>query len=179
MPPTAADRLRATLFGAGTPDPGMRVSDAERAEVTDLLARHYSDGRLDQAEFDDRVTRAMAAKTYGDLRGLFDDLPPLPGATPADTPPGTPSGDPGGSPFGAPGGSPAGGLFGTPVPAACHGGLRRHRRGPLRAVATAVLVIIAANIAWHAITGWIWPGLWIIALAAVFVIASRNHHHRH
>ena len=26
----------------------MRVSDAERAEVADLLGRHYSDGRLDK-----------------------------------------------------------------------------------------------------------------------------------
>jgi len=142
----------------------MRVSDAERAEVTDLLARHYSDGRLDQAEFDERSSRAMAAKTYGDLHGLFDDLPPLAGETPSDTP------------GGAPAGTPASDPFGTPAPAACYG-LRRHRRGPLRAVLAAVLVIVAANIAWHAVTGWIWPGLWIVFLAAIFVVVSRNRHH--
>jgi hypothetical protein len=54
----------------------LRVSDAERAEVADRLAKHYSDGRLDQAEFDERVDQAMRAKTRSDLAGLFDDLPP-------------------------------------------------------------------------------------------------------
>src|SRR5215469_9302201 len=56
-------------------DQHIRVSDAERNAVTERLAAHYSDGRLDQAEFDERVSRAMSAKTRGDLDGLFDDLP--------------------------------------------------------------------------------------------------------
>jgi hypothetical protein len=53
----------------------MRVSDAERADVADRLSKHYSDGRLDQAEFNERLDRAMQAKTRGDLSGLFSDLP--------------------------------------------------------------------------------------------------------
>lgn len=53
----------------------MRISDAERTEVADLLSRHYGDGRLDQAEFDQRLEQAMKAKTYRDLSGLFADLP--------------------------------------------------------------------------------------------------------
>ena len=56
-------------------DQHMRVSDAERQAVTDRLAEHFSSGRLDQAEFDERVGRAMSAKTRADLNGLFDDLP--------------------------------------------------------------------------------------------------------
>jgi hypothetical protein len=56
------------------------VSDAERNEVADLLARHYGDGRLTQDEFNERVDRAMNAKTQSDLSGLFDDLPALGGA---------------------------------------------------------------------------------------------------
>ena len=52
-------------------DQHIRVSDAERNAVADLLGQHYADGRLDQAEFDDRVGRTMAAKTRGDLTGLF------------------------------------------------------------------------------------------------------------
>jgi hypothetical protein len=56
-------------------DQHMRVSDAERQAVADRLAEHYGDGRLDQAEFDDRVERAMNAKTRADLAGLFHDLP--------------------------------------------------------------------------------------------------------
>jgi len=53
----------------------MRISDAERAEVADLLSKHYGDGRLDQAEFNQRLDQAMRAKTYADLGGLFADLP--------------------------------------------------------------------------------------------------------
>jgi Domain of unknown function (DUF1707) len=53
----------------------LRMSDAERTEVADLLAKHYGDGRLDEAEFNERLDRAMKAKTYSDLSGLFADLP--------------------------------------------------------------------------------------------------------
>jgi Flp pilus assembly protein TadB len=56
-------------------NPGMRVSDAERAEVADRLSQHYSDGRLDQEEFGKRMDQAMNAKTQSDLHGLFADLP--------------------------------------------------------------------------------------------------------
>lgn len=60
----------------------MRASDAERADVADRLSRHYQDGRLDQAEFNERLDRAMNAKTRADFGGLFADLPDLP--DPAD-----------------------------------------------------------------------------------------------
>lgn len=60
----------------------MRASDAERADVADRLSRHYQDGRLDQAEFNERLDRAMNAKTRADFNGLFADLPDLP--DPAD-----------------------------------------------------------------------------------------------
>jgi hypothetical protein len=60
---------------ASPPDPGLRVSDAERAEVADRLSKHYGDGRLDQAEFNGRLDQAMRAKTHSDLSGLFADLP--------------------------------------------------------------------------------------------------------
>jgi hypothetical protein len=56
-------------------DQHIRVSDADRNAVAELLTQHYTEGRLDQAEFDERVGRTMAAKTRGDLDGLFDDLP--------------------------------------------------------------------------------------------------------
>jgi DUF1707 SHOCT-like domain len=63
------------LFRGLYSDQHLRVSDAERQAVTDRLAQHFADGRLDQAEFDDRVGRAMNAKTRADLSGLFSDLP--------------------------------------------------------------------------------------------------------
>ena len=56
-------------------NPDLRVSDAERADVADRLSKHYGDGRLDQAEFNERMERAMSAKTMGDFTGLFSDLP--------------------------------------------------------------------------------------------------------
>ena len=51
------------------------MSDGDRQAVTDRLAEHFADGRLDRAEFDDRVGQAMNAKTRADLSGLFSDLP--------------------------------------------------------------------------------------------------------
>jgi hypothetical protein len=63
------------LFRGLYSDQHLRVSDAERQAVADRLAEHFADGRLDQAEFDDRVGRAMNAKTRADLNGLFSDLP--------------------------------------------------------------------------------------------------------
>lgn len=59
--------------------PDLRVSDAERTQVADTLSKHYAEGRLDQAEFDERLQRAMSAKTRSDLAGLLSDLPPLEG----------------------------------------------------------------------------------------------------
>jgi hypothetical protein len=53
----------------------LRISDAERADVADLLSKHYGDGRLDQAEFNQRLDQAMKAKTYADLDGILADLP--------------------------------------------------------------------------------------------------------
>jgi hypothetical protein len=56
----------------------MRVSNAERTEVADRLAKHYGDGRLDEEEFNERLDRAMKAKTQADLHALFADLPDQP-----------------------------------------------------------------------------------------------------
>ena len=64
-------------------NPGMRISDTDRAEVTDHLSKQYSEGRLDQAEFNERLDRAMRAKTQSDLTWLLSDLP---GVEPARKP---------------------------------------------------------------------------------------------
>jgi len=73
--PNPAGPARAGPARAAWPQSGMRVSDAERTMIADRLARHFSDGRLDQAEFEDRLDRAMRAKTRADLIGLLSDLP--------------------------------------------------------------------------------------------------------
>jgi len=131
-------------------DQHIRVSDAERNAVTERLAAHYGDGRLDQAEFDERVSRAMTAKTRGDLDGLFDDLP-----------------DP--EPTGASGtGGPA-----VPYRA-------RRRGGALRAILLLVLIIAIMSATWHAFAFFYIPWFWIAALGAVVFFAtrsSRRHHH--
>ena len=56
--------------------PDLRVSDAERDAVVTELGEHFQQGRLDQVEFDERVTQALAARTESDLRELLADLPP-------------------------------------------------------------------------------------------------------
>jgi len=57
--------------------PDLRVSDAERDAVATELGEHFQQGRLDQAEFDERVTKALSARTGRDLSGLLADLPPI------------------------------------------------------------------------------------------------------
>jgi hypothetical protein len=73
--------------GRGVPPDRMRVSDAERHEIADALGKHFAEGRLDQSELDERVSRAMSAKTRSDFAGLLDDLPPV-GAPVGAVPPG-------------------------------------------------------------------------------------------
>jgi hypothetical protein len=66
-----------------TPAAGLRIGDAERAAAADRLAWHFSHGRLDETELDDRLGRAMRASTASELTALLADLPadePVPGA---------------------------------------------------------------------------------------------------
>ncbi|MFI5839861.1 DUF1707 domain-containing protein [Catenuloplanes sp. NPDC051500] len=59
----------------------MRAADADREAVADRLRIALNEGRIDLAEFDERLGRAYGAKTYGELDGLLTDLP---GVTPAE-----------------------------------------------------------------------------------------------
>ena len=58
-------------------DPRMRVSDADRDRAASLLREHHAEGRLTAEEFNDRLDRAFAAKTQGELDELFADLPAI------------------------------------------------------------------------------------------------------
>jgi hypothetical protein len=53
----------------------MRASDADRERTASLLREHHAAGRLDAAEFNDRLDQAFAATTMGDLDALLADLP--------------------------------------------------------------------------------------------------------
>ena len=54
---------------------GLRVSDAERDTVAAILRREHVAGRLDSVEFDERLSRCLAAKSYAELDELIVDLP--------------------------------------------------------------------------------------------------------
>ena len=53
----------------------MRVGDAERDAAANELREHFASGRLTQDELNERLDRTFAAKTRGDVSGLFTDLP--------------------------------------------------------------------------------------------------------
>jgi DUF1707 SHOCT-like domain len=56
-------------------DPDIRASDADRDRTASLLREHLSAGRLTPEEFNDRLDRAFAAKTVGEIDTLLKDLP--------------------------------------------------------------------------------------------------------
>ena len=69
---------------AASPPPGpappaiddrIRTSDADRESITARLRDHYAEGRLTHAELDERMTAALTARTFGDLRKIMADLP--------------------------------------------------------------------------------------------------------
>ena len=53
----------------------MRVSHSDRDAVVSDLSEHFQAGRLTAEEFDERMGRALAARTWGELRDLLADLP--------------------------------------------------------------------------------------------------------
>jgi len=53
----------------------VRASDSEREETVALLQRSFADGRLTQAELEERAGAAYAARTRAQLRDLTVDLP--------------------------------------------------------------------------------------------------------
>jgi hypothetical protein len=57
------------------PDASLRVSDAEREQTLRVLGEHAAVGRLTLDELEERSSRALAAKTRGELATLVGDLP--------------------------------------------------------------------------------------------------------
>jgi hypothetical protein len=69
------------------PESHLRAADADRTAVAALLGEHMAAGRLTIAEYEDRLARAYASRTYGELGELTVDLPPLqPARSPAPAP---------------------------------------------------------------------------------------------
>lgn len=130
------------------PAAGLRVGDTERAAAADHLAWHFSRGRLDQAELDERLGRAVRATTAGELTELFADLPadgPVPAA------PGQP----------------------RPAAAARNRPARARRRPRLAVVVLGVCIIAAAALVLRALTQSI-AALAVILLIAVLWLRHRR-----
>ncbi|AWH96818.1 DUF1707 SHOCT-like domain-containing protein [Dietzia psychralcaliphila] len=53
----------------------LLLSDTERLHALTALGDHYAAGRLDDPEFHSRSGDVAAARTLGQLRGSFSDLP--------------------------------------------------------------------------------------------------------
>ena len=53
----------------------VRASDSERDQVVALLQGHFADGRLTQAELEERAGAALTARTRDQLRALTADMP--------------------------------------------------------------------------------------------------------
>jgi hypothetical protein len=141
-PHSTAWLLAATRRRASYAD--LRISDAERTEVADLLSRHYEEGRLDQAEFDHRLDQAMKARTYKDLSGLFADLPTTGGP---DSPPG------------------------PDARGRLHVGRLNHRS--LGFVLVAVIAAVAGHALMWSLTPWVWIAL-VCVIILVATRGPRN-----
>jgi hypothetical protein len=63
----------------------LRVSDAERHAVAEVLRQAAGEGRLDMDELDERLEATYAARTYADLVPLTADLPNRPSSALAPT----------------------------------------------------------------------------------------------
>jgi hypothetical protein len=61
----------------------MLASHADRERAVDVLRAGYGEGRLEKADFDQRVARVYAARTVGELALLVADLPAGPVPQPA------------------------------------------------------------------------------------------------
>ena len=70
MPGETAYRRR-----SGPRERHLRVSNAEREAVVEILRRDHLAGRLDNDEFDARLARCLAAKNYAQLDELIGDFP--------------------------------------------------------------------------------------------------------
>jgi hypothetical protein len=60
----------------------LRTSDADRNAVADRLHQAAVEGRLEPDELEERLHRALRARTYGELRRLVADLPGRPARSP-------------------------------------------------------------------------------------------------
>lgn len=71
-------KVVAVSTGDLVPDPGLRLSDADREQAVARLNEAVGEGRLTLSEFEDRVGKVLAARTAGELVPHLADLPGVP-----------------------------------------------------------------------------------------------------
>ena len=123
----------------------MRASDQDRNEAVLALSDHFAEGRLDQGEFDLRMTAASEATYLHDLDPLFADLPRR----------GTVSGAQGSRREAPPGWDVATARRGP--------GMRQHRRGlpfPVAPLVFALVVTLVMVFGFHALL-FVIPAMWL------------------
>ncbi|TQN28631.1 putative Tic20 family protein [Haloactinospora alba] len=59
----------------------LRLTHAQRDEAAEQIKTAYTEGKLDEAEFEERLDLAMAAKVHADLEPLLGDIAPAPQQT--------------------------------------------------------------------------------------------------
>jgi hypothetical protein len=135
------------------PEPHLRAADTDRAAVAHVLGEHMAAGRLTLAEYDERVTRAYAAKTYGELAELTTDLPSTRAVRRATSPAPAP----------------------RPAPAtACGPGSRGSVADGWRAWVTTALIVIGVWLVTSFVSGemhYFWP-MWVIGPWGAVLLAS-------
>jgi hypothetical protein len=132
-------------------DEHIRVSDADRERTIERLREHFAEGRLTSDELDERVTAALSAKNFGDLRAVMTELPEpeLVGSQVGPGGPGWP---------GTPGWQPST-TAGRPVMA--------YRRGP-RILPLVLIALVAAMVIPGG--GWVFLAFFKIALLCGLVM---------
>jgi Domain of unknown function (DUF1707) len=136
----------------------IRVSDADRERVAERLREHYAAGRLSADELDERLSAALSAKTFGDLRAVMADLPE----------PGT---------IGPEGWAPQDVPAPRPIPA--RPPAYAYRRGPR--LMPIVLVALAAVVLLHGAIGFFFLNFFLImfVLAMVGLVTGAARFRRH
>ncbi len=82
-PATSGSSQEIAASGSG---PAIRASDRDREAGLQRVQEAFAEGRLDDAEFDERMRAALTARTQAELDVLLADLPatrPAPGPAPA------------------------------------------------------------------------------------------------
>jgi len=137
----------------------IRVSDADRERAAERLREHYAAGRLSADELDERISAALSAKTFGDLRAVLVDLP-----------------EPG--PIGPEGWPPQGMPAPTPGPAQPPA---YYRRGPrlMPIVLVALIAIVLLHGAGFVVAAFFNVILVLFVIAMVSLIAGAARFRRH